>query len=147
MYQENLPRLVAAVLGETGLPGSRLRLEITENTFLQQASTVDRALEEIKQLGVAVDLDDFGVGYSSLSRLAHLPLDRLKIDRSFIAGLCDAASREIVRAAVSLAHGLGMQAVAEGVERDEQLRLLRDFGCDFGQGNLFAAARPLDDFD
>ena len=62
LYQENLPRLVATVLDETGLPGSRLRLEITESTFLQQASTVDRALEEIKQLGVAVDLDDFGVG-------------------------------------------------------------------------------------
>ncbi len=101
------------------------------------------ALRALRTLGVKLVLDDFGTGYSSLSYLKHLPLDTIKIDRSFVAELTgDDANLPIVRAVISLAHGLGIDVVAEGIETVEQLAWLRELDCDRGQGYLLRATAP-----
>jgi EAL domain-containing protein (putative c-di-GMP-specific phosphodiesterase class I) len=100
-------------------------------------------LQQLRSLGVRIVLDDFGTGYSSLAYLRHLPLDTIKIDRSFVTDLdVQDPNVGIVRAVVSLAHGLGVSVVAEGIETDEQARRLRDLGCDMGQG--YTWAHPAD---
>jgi EAL domain-containing protein (putative c-di-GMP-specific phosphodiesterase class I) len=103
------------------------------------------ALGRLRDLGVRLVLDDFGTGYSSLSYLRHLPLDTIKIDRSFVIGVDQLADRSIVEAVVALAHGLGISVVGEGIETTDQLLALRALGCDVGQGFLFAAALPADE--
>jgi EAL domain-containing protein (putative c-di-GMP-specific phosphodiesterase class I) len=99
----------------------------------------------LRDLGVRLVLDDFGTGYSSLSYLKHLPLDTIKIDRSFVAGLSGVTDRSIVEAVVALARGLRIGVVAEGIETDVQRRILRDIGCDVGQGYLFSRPLSADD--
>jgi EAL domain-containing protein (putative c-di-GMP-specific phosphodiesterase class I) len=108
---------------------------------MDQSEAGIRALSDLRGLGVRLVLDDFGTGYSSLSYLKHLPLDTIKIDRSFVAGIEGAADRSIVDAVIALAHGLGIGVVAEGIETQLQADRLRDLGCDYGQGYLFS--RPL----
>ena len=98
-----------------------------------------RVLSQLKSLGVQLSLDDFGTGYSSLSYLHKFPLDVLKIDRSFVAGLIDnRESQQVVKTIMSLAEGMGMGVVAEGIECEDQARQLNEMGCEFGQGYLFA---------
>ena len=134
--------LVADVLSETQLPASRLCLEITENVLMEDASSSEVTLAELKRLGVQLAIDDFGTGYSSLRYLRRLPIDVLKIDRSFVAGLGrNAADAAIVRGVAGLGSSLGLRTVAEGVERADQATMLADIGCDFGQGFLWS--RPL----
>ncbi|MFH0750578.1 MAG: EAL domain-containing protein, partial [Chloroflexota bacterium] len=133
---------IAAVLAETGLPPATLELEITESLAMSDAEATGVTLGALHKLGVRVALDDFGTGYSSLAYLSQLPLDVIKIDRSFVAGLHDSpANLAIVRAVIGLAQALGIAVIAEGIEREDQLTELRDLGCDRGQGFLFA--RPL----
>jgi EAL domain-containing protein (putative c-di-GMP-specific phosphodiesterase class I) len=134
---------VEAVLGETGLLPSRLRLEITESVIMADPDEAVVRCLALRNLGVAIDIDDFGTGYSSLSYLRRFPVDSLKIDRSFVGGM-DARTEdhEIVRAIVSLASTLGIRTVAEGVETAEQLARLRRLGCEFGQGYFFAHPLP-----
>ena len=105
---------------------------------MDQSEAGIRALGRLRDKGVRLVLDDFGTGYSSLSYLKHLPLDTIKIDRTFVAGVDQAADRSIVEAVIALAHGLGIAVVAEGIETEAQFRSLRDLGCDIGQGYLFA---------
>jgi len=136
----NLDDEVAAILEATGLDPAALELEITESALMDQSERGIEVLRRLRALGVRLVLDDFGTGYSSLSYLKHLPLDTIKIDRSFVAGLDLAADRSIVEAIIGLAHGLGISVVAEGIETTEQLEALRALGCDIGQGYLFAAA-------
>ena len=124
-------------------PGA-LELEITESVVMDQSEAGIRALRQLRDLGVRLVLDDFGTGYSSLAYLKHLPLDTLKVDRTFVAGLDEAADRSIVDAVIALAHGLGMAVVAEGIETSRQEERLRELGCDFGQGYLFARPMPAD---
>jgi diguanylate cyclase (GGDEF)-like protein len=135
-------RTVEGILAQTGLPPEHLTLEITESALMRDAGAALGVLSALKDLGVLLAIDDFGTGYSSLSYLQHFPLDLLKVDRSFVAdlGISDEAD-EIVAAVVKLAHALGLQVVAEGVETSEQLELLRSFDCDLAQGFLFS--RPL----
>ena len=118
-----------------------LELEITESVLMDQSEAGIRALRDIRGLGVRLVLDDFGTGYSSLSYLKHLPLDTIKIDRTFVAGIEEPADRSIVEAVISLAHGLGIGVVAEGIESESQADRLREMGCDLGQGYLFS--RPV----
>ena len=143
--QSDLPDEVATVLAATGLPAGALELEITESALMDQTERGIAALTRLRALGVRLVLDDFGTGYSSLSYLRHLPLDTIKIDRSFVAGVDQPADRSIVEAVVALAHGLGIGVVAEGIETSDQLKVLRTIGCDVGQGFLFAAALPPDE--
>jgi diguanylate cyclase (GGDEF)-like protein len=133
---------VTRILAETGLEPTALEIEITESIVMDQSEAGIRALRELRDLGVRLVLDDFGTGYSSLSYLKHLPLDMIKVDRSFVAGLDGSADRSIVDAVIALAHGLGIGVVAEGIETASQLDRLRELGCDLGQGYLFSRPVP-----
>jgi diguanylate cyclase (GGDEF)-like protein/PAS domain S-box-containing protein len=139
-----LPRDVAAVLAETGLAPGALRLELTESVLAGDVDAVAATLGELKRVGVSIAIDDFGIGYSSLAYLHRFPLDALKVDRSFVAALGEGPGEEIVRAIVSLARGLGLEAVAEGVETAEQRDRLAALGCPCAQGFLFARPLPAD---
>lgn len=133
------------VLHETGLPANLLTLEVTEEALSEDAEAAETFLLTLRVLGIRLALDDFGTGYSSLSRLQRLPLDVIKIDRSFAAGLGqDPASRAIVRAVAALAGDLGLAVTAEGVETEEQCRIARELGCHHGQGFYFARPMPPD---
>ena len=138
-----LPLGVAAVLEETGLPGRDLSIEVTESTFARDEEAAASALGRLKGLGVRVHIDDFGTGYSSLALLHRLPVDALKIDRSFVRRMGeDGENTEIVRTILTLAHQLGMDVVAEGIEGQEQLGYLRAMDCDRGQGYRFSKPVP-----
>ena len=112
---------------------------------MDQSENGVRTLRRLRDLGVRLVLDDFGTGYSSLSYLKHLPLDTIKIDRSFVAGIDQAADRSIVEAVVALAHGLRIGVVAEGIETEAQRRRLLELGCRLGQGYLFSRPVPAAD--
>jgi EAL domain-containing protein (putative c-di-GMP-specific phosphodiesterase class I) len=142
--QNDLIEDVGRTLTRTGLEAEALELEITESVLMDQSEAGIRALGDIRNLGVRLVLDDFGTGYSSLSYLKHLPLDMIKIDRTFVAGFEGAADRSIVEAVIALAHGLGIGVVAEGIETDPQAELLRELGCDLGQGYLFSRPVPAE---
>jgi EAL domain-containing protein (putative c-di-GMP-specific phosphodiesterase class I) len=128
---------VAATLSATGLPAERLVLEITETALLNSAP--DRVLTELRELGARIALDDFGTGYSSLEHLQRFPVDSIKIDKVFVdrvtGGLRDSA---LARAIVQLGQTMGLATVAEGVETADQAAVLRELGCGYGQGDLFA---------
>jgi len=134
--------LVERRLAEAGVPGSALELELTERMLMDELDAVQAALQRLRGLGVRIAVDDFGTGYTSLGRLKHLPVDRLKIDRSFVHDLPqDRGSAAIARAIIQMAHSLDLKTVAEGVENDAQRQWLREQGCDELQG--FVAARPM----
>lgn len=142
-YQKDLLRSIEEALAGAGLAPDALELEITESIAMSRIDVVERVLAGIRALGVELSIDDFGTGYSSLAYLKRFPVQCLKIDRAFIRDLGqDADSAAIVRAIVALGHGLNMRIVAEGVETEVQLAMLRELGCDEFQGFLFA--RPLD---
>jgi diguanylate cyclase (GGDEF)-like protein len=137
-----LAEQIRAAIRSASLPASALKLEITESTLIAESERTQRVFADVCAGGVGLHLDDFGTGYSSLAALHRLPVDALKIDRSFIAGLPDAgrAIDVIVRTTVGMAHSLGLPVIAEGIENPEQLDRLRSFGCDYGQGHLFSPA-------
>ena len=140
-----LPNEVARVLHDTGIQPSALWLEITESTLMRDAESAVSALGALRALGLHLAVDDFGSGYSSLAYLERLPVEALKIDRSFTEGVgARKDSTAIVGAIVSLAGALHLSTVAEGIETAEQLRLLRGMGCEIGQGYLFGPARPAE---
>ncbi|WP_374340918.1 EAL domain-containing protein [Methyloversatilis sp.] len=135
---------VLGVMAETGFPAESLELEITEST-LQVIERSAGVLDALKRLGVSIGIDDFGTGYSSLSVLRDLPIDRIKIDRSFIVDLTDSDdARSMINAMLTLGRSLRMSTIAEGIELDAQARLLGELGCSEGQGFLFARPLPLD---
>ena len=143
--EDFLPRM-DEIFQRTGIAPTNIEFEITESALLRHTDTVDKTLEALRERGIRLAIDDFGTGYSSLSYLDKLPVQVLKIDRSFVNALVEnnqtnTNASEIVRATIALAHNLGMTVVAEGIETDQQLKLLKSFGCDFGQGYFFA--RPL----
>lgn len=139
--QPDLVKHVEMILEETGLKGKDLTLEITESVILSSEDSVTSKLWALKELDIQLHLDDFGTGYSSLSYLHRFPIDGLKIDRSFLGEVgVNGDNEEIVRTIVMLAHALGMDVVAEGVEKQEQISLLRRLECEFGQGYYFSRA-------
>jgi diguanylate cyclase (GGDEF)-like protein/PAS domain S-box-containing protein len=139
--QESLVQTVAEVLQATGLEPRYLELELTESMVMHDAPQVVAMLDELKELGVKIAVDDFGTGYSSLSYLKRFPVDRLKVDRSFVEHMTtDGDDATIVRAIIALGHNLGLKVVAEGVETPQQARALRAYQCDEAQGFLFARA-------
>jgi diguanylate cyclase (GGDEF)-like protein/PAS domain S-box-containing protein len=143
----DVPALVEEALRESGLPPHYLELELTESVLMQRVEEVAQVLRELRQMGVHISIDDFGTGYSSLSYLKRMPIDALKIDRSFVHDLLedgkvtDGEGAEIVSTIINLAHNLRLRAVAEGVETEEQAQFLRDRGCDEIQGYLIS--RPV----
>ncbi len=141
--QKELVAQIADACSSAGLPPTCLKLEITESMVMQDPQLVRNTLNELKALGVRIGIDDFGTGYSSLSYLHSYPIDTLKIDRSFVIGMETGQEKlEIVRTIINLAHGLGMEVTAEGIENLQQLNILRDLGCDTAQGFFFSP--PLD---
>ncbi len=146
--QPGLFELVRDSLNDSGLPARCLELELTESLATPDSVSVSREMQRLAELGIHLAIDDFGTGYSSLGYLKHLPVHRLKIDRSFVRDLHDDASdQRIVQAILGMADGLGLQALAEGVETDEQLALLRRLGCQEVQGYLFSRPLPADQFE
>ena len=134
---------ITRVLRETGLDPHCLQLEITESVLMKEAGSTMSILKELRKLGVSLAIDDFGTGYSSLSYLKHFPADYLKIDHSFVAGVGeDPENAAIVSGIITLAHTLGMQVIAEGVETADQAARLRRMGCDLAQGNYFSEPLP-----
>ena len=130
------------ILAKTGIDGNSLKLEITESVLIEPGGMVQDTLQQIRDRNIKLSIDDFGTGYSSLSYLRRFPIDNLKIDRSFIEQMnSDSENLEIVRVIITLAKTLGMDAISEGVETLQQLQQLKDLGCEFGQGYLFA--KPL----
>ena len=134
---------IKEILNQTGMPPEQLKLEITETALMEDADETIRLVHRLKDLGLQLVIDDFGTGYSSLSYLQRLPIDTLKVDRSFVSRIQSDpdGNRNIVEAIISLAHRLKMLVVAEGVETEEQFAILQEMKCQFGQGYLFS--RPL----
>jgi EAL domain-containing protein (putative c-di-GMP-specific phosphodiesterase class I) len=130
-------------LNKTGLPPEQLKLEITETALMEDADETVRLVHRLKDYGLQLVIDDFGTGYSSLSYLQRLPIDTLKVDRSFVSRIQNEpdGNRNIVEAIISLAHRLNMIVVAEGVETPEQYGILLEMNCQLGQGYLFS--KPL----
>ncbi|OEZ55907.1 bifunctional diguanylate cyclase/phosphodiesterase [Duganella sp. HH105] len=138
--------MVRALLAQHAVPAGLLELELTEGALMRNPETALRRLAELRALGLKLSIDDFGTGYASLAYLKKLPVDSLKIDKSFILGLAgDEADKRIVRSTIQLAHSFGMVVVAEGVETQEVADLLRKKGCDLVQGYLYARPLPAAD--
>ena len=138
----NLINQIEQILAETGLDGSCLKLEITESMLMEDVQETIKTFLQIKAVNIQLSIDDFGTGYSSLSYLNRFPVSTLKIDRSFVNQMnFDEQKFEVVRLITTLAHTLGMNVIAEGVETAEQFAQLRALGCEFGQGYFFS--KPL----
>jgi len=136
---------VAAVLRGTGLPPANLCVEVTESVLVVASAATVEALDGLRKLGVGISIDDFGTGYASLSYLVQFRPDVLKIDKLFVQGLHEPMNAAIAEAVVHLAHRMGLTVVAEGVEHESALVLLKDLGCDVGQGFLFSEAVPAEE--
>ncbi len=146
--QENLQETVEYALQDSNLDPRLLELEITEGMVMQDAEDVVLMLNELKAMGIRLTVDDFGTGYSSLSYLKRFPLDKLKVDRSFVRDITlNEQDAEITRAIISMAHGLGLKVVAEGVETQDQLKFLRWQKCDDMQGFYFSRPLLTEDFE
>jgi len=144
---DDVPEMVADALADSGLPPEMLELEITETAVMQNMDYAVEALTALANRGVAISIDDFGTGQSSLAQLRRLPADKVKLDRSFVTDIeSDRNADAIARAVVGLARGLGKTTVAEGVETVGQFRRLRAMGIDEAQGFLFARPALRDDF-
>jgi PAS domain S-box-containing protein len=143
LIDPNFHNVVVDALSETGIDADSLWLEITETALLADVKAATVALRDLRSLGLHLSVDDFGTGYSSLTYLKRFPVEAIKIDRSFVAGLgLEAEDTTIVEAVVRLGQALGLHVVAEGIESPLQLSRLRDLGCDRGQGYLFGRPRP-----
>ncbi len=133
------------MLEKSGIGGASIKLEVTESVLMSDPAKAVAALDACRRLGLTIAIDDFGTGYSSLSYLSTLPINTIKIDRSFVRSMLEApASRKIIHMILRLAEELDIPVVAEGVERPPEARLLADLGCAFGQGYLFGKPLALD---
>ncbi|NQD36502.1 EAL domain-containing protein [Permianibacter sp. IMCC34836] len=147
LLDDSLREFVAESLDRSGVAPERLGLEVTESGFIEEPERAMALLGQLRALGVKLAIDDFGTGYSSLAYLKKLPVQELKIDQAFIRQLrAEGDDAAIVRSTIELGHNLGLQVVAEGIEHQEQAILLRDWGCDRGQGYHFSRPVPADDF-
>jgi diguanylate cyclase (GGDEF)-like protein len=147
LLDEHLADRIMALLAEHDVPVDELELEITESVLMTEPERARDVIDRLRRLGLRVAVDDYGTGYSALAYLRDLAIDELKIDRSFIDGMADdGRSAAIVRSTIELAHALDLEVVAEGVEHEEVLTMLADFGCDFAQGYHFSRPLPAADF-
>jgi EAL domain-containing protein (putative c-di-GMP-specific phosphodiesterase class I) len=143
---ESLVDSTLRALKKTGVDGRQLEIELTETSVVDNPERAIAALNTLRGVGVGISIDDFGTGYTSLSLLSKLPIDIIKIDRSFIAAMRNSnQDRLIVKSMVSMAHTLGMRVVGEGIETNEDLETLTSFGCDMAQGYLISRACPADE--
>jgi EAL domain-containing protein (putative c-di-GMP-specific phosphodiesterase class I) len=141
-FENNVPDMVGGIIRETGISPLSLALEITEGIAMKNVDQNIRMLKELRALGLSISIDDFGTGYSSLAYLKRFPLNTLKIDRSFIQDITqNTDDQEITRAIIAMGQNLGLKVLAEGVETERQVTILRDSGCDYIQGYYYS--RPL----
>ena len=146
--QRTFVEQVSATLTSTGLNPYQLKLEITESGIMNNAELTSETLLELKRRSIGLSIDDFGTGYSSLSYLSRFPIDSLKIDRSFVSKLGGASEDSlIVKAIIELAHALRLEVIAEGIETEEQLDLIRDLGCEFAQGYFISHPLTASEFE
>ncbi|MBZ0104441.1 MAG: PAS domain S-box protein [Sulfuricella denitrificans] len=147
-FRENIPQLVEKALAESGLPPQYLELEITESVAMQHAESTEQTLSALRDMGVRLSIDDFGTGYSSLSYLKRFPINKLKLDQSFVRDIIsDPDDAAISMAIIALAHGLKLDVIAEGVETESQLDFLRTHGCDAIQGYYFSRPVPAEQME
>ncbi|PKO72167.1 MAG: diguanylate cyclase [Betaproteobacteria bacterium HGW-Betaproteobacteria-14] len=143
---KDLPDLIRSVIAETGLAPDRIELEVTESAAMQDVDTSIAMMRELKAIGVQLSIDDFGTGYSSLAYLKRFPLDKLKVDQSFVRNMTDDGNDvAIVQAVIALGHSLGLRVIAEGVETEAQAALLKNYDCEEMQGYLFSKPLPAQD--
>ncbi|OOV85924.1 bifunctional diguanylate cyclase/phosphodiesterase [Oceanospirillum linum] len=148
LARDTLAQRLLNLMDKFSIPYSQICVEITETTLMADSEMVTENLKRLKQAGITLSIDDFGTGYSSMSYLKALDADHLKIDRSFVIGIgANESDEHIVRATMALAHSLGMETVAEGVDSEEQLTFLQKLSCDYIQGYLFAKPLKADDFE
>jgi diguanylate cyclase (GGDEF)-like protein len=146
--EKNFPDRIAQILGQAHLDPQSVELEITETSIMEHGESALTVLSEIRNMGISIAIDDFGTGYSSLSYLKRLPIDCVKLDRSFVSGATtDPKDAALVMAIITLAHNLDLKVVAEGVETEEQRDFLRLLRCDAGQGYLFGKPMPAEVFE
>jgi EAL domain-containing protein (putative c-di-GMP-specific phosphodiesterase class I) len=146
LVDQNLPYNLLDVVKSHGLKASNVILEITESAIMHNVSRSVRVLECIQDIGFGIALDDFGTGQSSLTQLRRLPLDEVKIDKSFVMNMTDPKDDVIVRATIELAHNLGFRVVGEGVETEALLARLVELGCEYAQGYYISKPVPADAF-
>lgn len=147
LRQDDFVAQVRLALGESGAKPSQLKLELTESTVLENVDDTIAKMREIKMLGVEFSMDDFGTGYSSLQYLKRLPLDQIKIDRSFVLDITsDPNDASIVQTIIAMTHALGLNVIAEGVETAAQRDFLEKHGCHSFQGYLFSKPVPITEF-
>jgi EAL domain-containing protein (putative c-di-GMP-specific phosphodiesterase class I) len=144
-YFSDLVEIVRTALDTSNLPSACLELELTESLIMRNSDESTRELQRLRALGVTVAIDDFGTGYSSLSYLQNLPIDLLKIDRSFLNDVEVVSRAAVIQAITSLAHGLGLRVAAEGIETESQLDSIRRIGVDLAQGYLFGKPMSVED--
>ncbi|MGE4430740.1 MAG: putative bifunctional diguanylate cyclase/phosphodiesterase [Sphingobium sp.] len=146
MARDDVLKMIGDTLGDTGMDGGRLTIELTESALVTDPANCAFVLDALKRSDIAIAMDDFGTGYSNMASLQGLPIDMLKIDRSFVSDMMvDNDKQEIVRAILSLADALGMKATAEGIEDSQVAEKLRDMGCTYGQGYYFAKPMSADE--
>ena len=146
-FDQTLPTYIAQLLSDYNVPGDQLTLEITESEVMADRALARTALSAFRSLGVKIAIDDFGTGFSSLSQLQQLPIDEIKVDQSFVAGMIDnPQDAVIVRSIIDLGHNLGLEIVAEGAEDEVQLAALRSLGADRAQGYVISQPLPPDEF-
>ena len=144
-HDQDLSQTVIRILEETGLSPKYLELELTESSIMQDAEFASEMLNRLKSMGINLSIDDFGTGFSSLASLKRLPIDALKIDRSFVKeATSDPDDAQLVMAIITLAHNLRLKVTAEGVETEEQLRFLQLLRCDEIQGYFFSKPLPAE---
>ncbi|MCG2577253.1 PAS domain S-box protein [Dechloromonas sp. XY25] len=145
--QRGFPERLGSIIAQAGIDPAALQVEVTETTVMESDDEASDILNRLKALGVKIALDDFGTGYSSLSRLSRLPLDKLKVDQSFVRGVdTDPASRAITEAIIALGHNLKLDIIGEGIESEAMLHYLEQHGCDQVQGFLFSKPLPASEF-
>jgi EAL domain-containing protein (putative c-di-GMP-specific phosphodiesterase class I) len=142
--KSNIVEWASYALADSGLPAERLEFEITEGVLLEDTERYLNSLRELKNVGISIALDDFGVGYSSLAYLTKFPFDKVKIDKSFIDALDRTETSAVISSIVELAKSLNLAIVAEGIETEDQRKRVRSLGIKFGQGFLFAEPVPVD---
>jgi EAL domain-containing protein (putative c-di-GMP-specific phosphodiesterase class I) len=135
---------VRSAIAESPLAAGALEIELTESTIMRNSDESSLQIQKLRELGINVSIDDFGTGYSSLNYLQSLPVDQLKIDRSFLQKVPLASATAVVRAITALAHSLGLSVVAEGIEREDQIEPLRAMGVDLIQGYLISRPMPAE---
>jgi EAL domain-containing protein (putative c-di-GMP-specific phosphodiesterase class I) len=148
LHDAELPTFISGLLHDSGLAPSKLVLEITESAVMKDAVYAQKILRDLKERGIALAIDDYGTGHSSLAHLKRLPVDELKIDKSFIVSLSEDATEDsvIVRSTIELGHNMGLKVIAEGVENAEAWDMLKRFGCDMAQGYFVSRPLPSADF-